>query len=101
MSNDEPKAIVLEFYKAFDDRAIDHAFGLLADERIAHLAGMPTSLDAEEFKQFGLSFYTAFTQGQHSFNEIIVDLNTVVTWGTFTATHTGVFLWFVQWFQFY
>lgn len=83
--------IILRFYKAFDDRKIEDALELLAPNFIAHMAGMPKSLNGEEFKQFGMSFYRAFSQGQHLFDEIVVADNKVVTCGTFSATHLGEF----------
>jgi len=91
MRTEENEAIVLQFYKAFDDRQIEQALELLAPTFVAHLAGMPEPLDGNEFKQFGLSFYSAFSQGQHIFDEVIVAGDRVVTCGTFTATHLGEF----------
>ncbi len=91
MLTEQNKAIVLQFYKAFDDRKIEQALDLLAPNFIAHLAGVPQPLDGEGFKQFGMSFYSAFSQGQHKFDEIIVAGDRVVTCGTFTATHLGEF----------
>jgi len=91
MLTEQNKALVLQFYKAFDDRHIEQALDLLAPDFVAHLAGMPEPLDGEAFKQFGLSFYLAFSQGQHRFDEVIVADDKVVTCGTFTATHLGEF----------
>ncbi|MBW4473054.1 MAG: ester cyclase [Stenomitos rutilans HA7619-LM2] len=91
MVTEQNKAIVLQFYKAFDDRKIDQALALLAPDFVAHIAGMPEPLDGEEFKRFGMSFYLAFSQGQHIFDEVIVAEDKVVTCGTFTATHLGEF----------
>jgi predicted ester cyclase len=91
MLTEQNKALVLQFYKAFDDRKIDQALDLLAPNFVAHLAGVPEPLDGEGFKQFGMSFYLAFNQGQHVFDEIIVSDDKVVTCGTFTATHLGEF----------
>lgn len=88
---DSNQELVLRFYKAFDDRTIDRALDLLAPNFVAHLAGMPQPLDLEGFQQFGLSFYTAFSQGQHVFDEIIAAGDRVVTCGWFTATHVGSF----------
>jgi len=73
------KDLVLQFYKAFDDRKIDQASDLLAPNFIAHLAGVPEPLNAEGFTQFGMSFYSAFSQGQHKFDEIIVADDRVIT----------------------
>ena len=91
MSIKEQKAIVLEFYQAFDDRNIDLAFDLLSPNFVAYMAGIPKPLNIEDFKQFGMNFYSAFTNGKHSFNEIIVEGDKVVTCGIFTAIHTGDF----------
>jgi predicted ester cyclase len=91
MLNEQNKALVLQFYKAFDDRQIDQALGLLTPDFVAHLAGMPKPLNGEEFRQFGMSFYSAFSAGQHIFDEIIVSGDRVVTSGKFIATHLGEF----------
>ena len=91
MSIKEQKAVVLEFYQAFDDRNIDLAFDLLSPNFVAYMAGIPKPLNIEDFKQFGMKFYSAFTNGEHSFNEIIVEGDKVVTCGIFTAIHTGDF----------
>ncbi|MBE9076178.1 ester cyclase [Romeria aff. gracilis LEGE 07310] len=91
MLTEQNKALVLQFYKAFDDRKMEQALALLSPDFIAHLAGMPEPLNGEEFKQFGTSFYSAFSQGQHVFDEIVVTEDRVVTCGTFTATHLGKF----------
>ncbi|MBF2028860.1 MAG: ester cyclase [Oscillatoriales cyanobacterium C42_A2020_001] len=91
MLPEQNKAIVLQFYKAFDDRKMEQALELLAANFVAHLAGVPEPLDGEGFRQFGLSFYLAFSHGQHVFDEVIVSGDRVVTCGTFTATHLGEF----------
>ena len=90
MLTEQNKTLVLQFYKAFDDRNIDQALALLAPNFIAHMVGMPT-LDADGFKQFGMSFYLAFSQGQHIFDQVVVADDKVVTCGKFTATHLGEF----------
>ena len=88
---DQNKALVLQFYKAFDNRKMEQALELLAPNFVAHLAGVPEPLDGEGFKQFGMSFYLAFSQGKHVFDEVVVSGDRVVTCGTFTATHLGEF----------
>ena len=89
--NEQNKAVILQFYKAFDDRNLDHAVELLAPDFVGHLAGMSEPLDASGFKQFGQSFYSAFTNGQHCFDQVIATEDYVVTCGTYTATHLGSF----------
>lgn len=91
MSIDQNKATVIQFYKAFDNRNIEQALALLAPNFVAHIAGVNEPLDSEGFRQFGLAFYLAFTDGQHSFDEVIVEGNKVVTCGRFTAMHLGEF----------
>lgn len=91
MTAADSRDLVLSFYKAFDERNIDRAFDLLAPDFVAHLAGFPKPLDAEGFKQFGMSFYTAFGQGRHVFDEVVASGDRVVTCGTFTAVHDGEF----------
>ena len=85
------REITLQFYRAFDDRNINKAFSLLSDNFVAHLAGIAEPLDKEGFKQFGREFYTAFANGKHTFDEIIVEGDRIVTCGKFTATHFGQF----------
>jgi steroid delta-isomerase-like uncharacterized protein len=91
MLTEQNKAMVLQFYQAFDDRQMEQALELLAPDFVAHLAGMPEPLDGEGFKQFGMSFYLAFSEGQHVFDQILVSDDKVVTCGRFTARHLGEF----------
>ena len=88
---EQNKDIVLQFYGAFDRRNISEAFALLAPNFVAHMAGTSAPLDSEGFKQFGMAFYLAFTNGQHKFDQVLVEGDKVVTCGTFTATHLGDF----------
>lgn len=88
MSN---RDIVLQFYQAFDDRQIEQAVELLAPDFVARLAGMPDPLDKQQFRQFGLSFYTAFSQGKHNFDQVIVADDRIVTCGRYIAIHSGKF----------
>ena len=91
MLTDSNKALILQFYKAFDDRKMEQALALLSPDFVAHLAGISNPLDAVGFEQFGMSFYLAFSEGTHIFDEVIVSGDKVVTCGTFKATHLGDF----------
>ncbi|MDS3860787.1 ester cyclase [Thermosynechococcaceae cyanobacterium BACA0444] len=84
-------SLVLGFYRAFDERKIDQAIALLSANFTAHLAGIPETLGLPEFQAFGLSFYTAFTQGEHTFTEIVTTEDRVITSGTFCTLHSGPF----------
>jgi len=88
---EQNKTLILQFYKAFDDRNIEQALALLASNFVAHLAGIPEPLDKEGFTKFGMSFHSAFEQGSHVFDEVICSDDKVVTCGTFTATHLREF----------
>lgn len=78
MSTEQNKAIVLQFYKAFDNRNIDQALALLAPNFVAHMAGVPEPIDGNSFKQFGMAFYLAFRNGQHTFDQVIIEGDRVV-----------------------
>jgi predicted ester cyclase len=88
---EDNKALVLQFYQGFDDRRMDDSMNLLAPDFVAYMAGLPDALDREGFRQFGMAFYVAFSQGQHIFDEVIVAGDKVVTCGRFEATHLGEF----------
>jgi predicted ester cyclase len=91
MSNELNQDLILGFYKAFDDRKMTEALDLLAPNFVAHMAGMPEPLNGENFKEFGMSFYLAFSEGRHVFDRVLVSEDQVVTCGTFTAMHSGEF----------
>lgn len=84
---DRNKATVLRFYKAFDTRDFEQALGLLSQNFTAHMAGLPDPLNTEGFNEFGYAFFLAFPDGQHTFHQVLVEGNKVVTCGTFVGTH--------------
>ena len=63
----------------------------LSPNFIAYMAGLPKPLDAEGFRDFGVNFYSTFTSSKHQFDQVIAEVNKVVTCGTFTAKHLGEF----------
>lgn len=91
MLTEQNKATIIQFYKAFDDRQMEQALELLAPNFIAHMAGIPEVMNKEVFRQFGMSFYLAFANGKHTFDEVIIAEDKVVTCGTFTGIHRGEF----------
>jgi len=58
MLTEQNKALVLQFYKAFDDRKMEQALELLSPNFVAHLAGIPEPLDKQGFEQFGMSLFS-------------------------------------------
>lgn len=85
------KALVLHFYKSFDNRRLQEGLSLLSVDLSAHMAGTPEPLDRADFIRLGTEVYTAFPDGQHVFSQVIAHRDTVVTSGFFTGTHLGPF----------
>jgi steroid delta-isomerase-like uncharacterized protein len=85
------KENVLELYAAFDRGEFDLVRSMMSVDFVAHLVGMPETLNREAFIQFGAEFRTAFPDGYHQFDEVIVEDNRVVTIGKFRGTHLGKF----------
>jgi predicted ester cyclase len=55
------------------------------------MVGMPNALNRDTFIAFGLEFRSAFPNGCHQFDRVIVEGDKVVTQGLFTGTHLGNF----------
>ncbi|CAN5671591.1 hypothetical protein BH23CYA1_BH23CYA1_21990 [soil metagenome] len=85
------RALVLQFYKAFDNRRRQEGLSLLSTEMVAHMAGIETPLSQADFINVGTELYNAFPDGRHSFTQVIAHKDTVVTSGFFTGTHLGPF----------
>jgi predicted ester cyclase len=85
------KALVLQFYKSFDQRKLPEGLSLLSPDLIAHMAGIETPLTQAEFAQMGTEVYNAFPDGRHQFTQVIAHRDTVTTCGFFTGTHLGPF----------
>jgi steroid delta-isomerase-like uncharacterized protein len=85
------KQRVLALYTAFDNGDFELVRSMMSEDFIAHLVGIPATLDRAAFIQFGLEFRQAFPDGCHQFDEVIAEDNRVVTIGKFRATHLGKF----------
>lgn len=82
------KQIVLKLYEALDKHDFEQARKLISTNLIAK--GMDkTRKGIDEFMPYAMSFYTAFPDGYHVFEEVIAEDNRVVTRGTFSGTHRG------------
>ncbi len=83
--------IILELYANFDRGDFDRVRELLAEDFLAHLAGMPIPLDRDKFTTFGLEFRQAFPDGTHQFGQAIAAGENVITQGVFRGTHLAKF----------
>lgn len=94
MSTEQTKAIALEFYKAFDNGSVEQAKKIIAANFTAHTTGASEPLDLDGFIEYGLMMRSAFPDGKHTFEDVIVEGDKVVTRGTFSGTHQGELLGF-------
>ena len=85
------KALVVQFYKAFDRRRLSEGLALLSPNLVAHMAGMEQPLSCAEFSAMGQEVYEAFPDGRHEFEVAIAHRDMVTTSGFFTGTHLGEF----------
>ncbi|OCR00061.1 ester cyclase [Nostoc sp. MBR 210] len=94
MSTAQNKAIALEFYQAFDNGSVEQAKKIIAANFIAHTTGASEPLDLDGFIEYELMMRNAFPDGKHTFADVIVENDKVVTRGTFSGTHEGELLGF-------
>lgn len=85
------KALVLQFYKSFDNRRLHEGLALLSPHLVAHMAGIASPLSQAEFIRTGTEVYNAFPDGRHLFDQVVAHKDTVITRGFFTGTHLGQF----------
>lgn len=85
------KALVLQFYSAFNNRRLAESLSLLSPALVAHMAGIDEPLTQAVFAQMGTDLYNAFPDGRHRFSQVIAHRDTVVTSGVFIGTHLGPF----------
>ncbi|MGB7085989.1 MAG: ester cyclase [Phormidesmis sp.] len=85
------RALILQFYKSFDNRRLQEGLALLSPELVAHMAGVEQPLNRAEFADMGTEIYNAFPDGRHTFSQVVAHRDTVTTCGFFTGTHLGPF----------
>jgi steroid delta-isomerase-like uncharacterized protein len=89
MSTDTNKALVLRYFSELDRQRFDAAQELVAPDFVAHVPGAPGPLDRQAFHGFLATFYTAFPDGEHVFEDMLAEADTVVARGVFRGTHRG------------
>lgn len=80
------KALVLKMYKEFDKGALPDFAEHISDDFKCNVLGN-IDLDWDGFIQFGNGFLSAFPDGKHNFDYVIVNGENVVTIGIYTGTH--------------
>ena len=85
------RALVLQFYKSFDNRCLREGMALLSPQLIAHMAGIDQPLGKADFSALGTELYNAFPDGQHVFTQVIAHRDKVTTCGFFSGTHLDTF----------
>ncbi len=89
MSLEQNKAIVLKFYKAFDQKDIEQGRELMSADIVGRGMGTDTLNGLDAFMKYGMLMLSAFPDGYHVLEEIIAEGDKVVTRGTFRGTHQG------------
>jgi predicted ester cyclase len=87
----ENKELVLQMYHEFDQGALDVFGTSVSSDFKAEVMGNQT-LDWAGFKQFGAQFLSAFPDGRHIFDRVIVQGDQVVTIGNYVGTHMGALM---------
>lgn len=85
------RALVLRFYKAFDDRHLQTGLSLLSPVLVAHMAGVEAPLTQDGFAALSAEIYNAFPDGRHYFSQTVARKDMVTTCGTFMGTHLATF----------
>ncbi len=82
------KELVLRMYSEFDRGTLPEFGHSISADFAAHVMGN-MSMDWEGFLDFGSQFLSAFPDGRHVFDQVLVDGDHVVTVGRYLGTHEG------------
>jgi steroid delta-isomerase-like uncharacterized protein len=88
---EQNKAIVLQFYKAYERGNLEQAKELLAPNIVVHSLGSVIH-GRDRFFERMQTFRSTFPDSYHTFEDVIAEDNKVVTRGTLTGTHRKDFL---------
>ncbi len=89
MSLEQNKAIVLQFYAAFDNQDIERGRKLMSADIIARGLDTKPLQGYNAVMQYGTMMFAAFPDGKHILEEVIAEGDKVVTRGIFQGTHRG------------
>ncbi|MBH8577427.1 ester cyclase [Nostocaceae cyanobacterium CENA369] len=91
MSLEQNKAIVLQFYKAYNQGNLEQAKELIAPNIVVHTLGTVIH-GGDDFFEHMQKMRSTFPDSYHTFEDVIAEDDKVVTRGTFTGTHRLEFL---------
>ncbi|WP_414551143.1 ester cyclase [Anabaena sp. CCY 0017] len=86
---EQNKSIVLQAYEAFDLGDIEKGRAFVAPNITGCVMGSNKLLGANAFFEYALMMRAAFSDGRHTFEDVIAERDLVVTRGTFSGTHSG------------
>jgi steroid delta-isomerase-like uncharacterized protein len=89
MSTEANKALVRQFFEAFNAGDLDGVAGLCAPSVVVHNSGAPDPLDLDGFRQLAGAFLAAFPGGEHTIQDMVGEGDKVVTRVIYHGTHTG------------
>ena len=89
MSLEQNKAIVLEFYEAFDQQDVERGFKLMSADIVARGLDRNPIQGYDAVMQYGAMMFAAFPDGRHILEEAIAEGDKIVTRGIFKGTHQG------------
>lgn len=90
MSLEQNKAIVLQFYKAYDQGNLEQMKEMVAPNIVIHTLGSVIH-GGDAFYEYMQIFRSTFPDSYHTFEEVIAEADKVVTRGIFTGTHRQEF----------
>lgn len=92
MTLEENKAIVLNFYEAFDRQDMMQGRELMSADIIARGLDAEPQIGIDAVMQYGMMMFEAFPDGRHILEEVIAEGDKVVTRGTFSGRHKGTLM---------
>jgi steroid delta-isomerase-like uncharacterized protein len=91
MSLEQNKAIVLQFYKAYDQGNLAQAKEMVAPNIVVHTLGTVIH-GSDDFFEHMQIIRSIFAGSYYTIEDVIAEDDKVVTRGTFTGIHRGEFL---------
>ena len=91
MGSDESAAAVRRWFQAFNDGDMEAEAAARTTDFVAHVPGMPMSLNGEEWQQFIGMFFGGFPDMRLEVQDIVAQGDRVAVRWTFHGTHQGEF----------